>query len=86
MLMQESIKKQYKERCDLYRKANSCAKSVIGSTVTDAVYQKIMDKETAFEAWEALKHLQKISCLKFAQSSLYSAGFQERMSRHTLQS
>ncbi|GFW16599.1 uncharacterized protein TNCV_2352221 [Trichonephila clavipes] len=28
---------------------------MIASTVTDAVYQKIMDKETAFEAWESLR-------------------------------
>ncbi|GFT05225.1 gag-pol poly protein [Trichonephila clavipes] len=87
---QESARKQYKECCDLYRKANSYAKSMMASTVTDAVYRKIMDKETAFEASEAVKQqfeeLQKISCLKFAQSSLHSAGFQDRMSQHTLQS
>lgn len=47
--------KQHKEKCDLYRKANSYAKSMITSSVTDAVYQKIMDKETAHDAWEALK-------------------------------
>ncbi|GFU02589.1 uncharacterized protein TNCV_3755081 [Trichonephila clavipes] len=52
---QESVRKQHKERCDLYRKANSYAKSRIASTVTDAVYQKIMDKKTAFEAWESLR-------------------------------
>ncbi|GFX04044.1 uncharacterized protein TNCV_4679471 [Trichonephila clavipes] len=52
---QESVRKQHKERCDLYRKENSYAKSMIASTVTDAVYQKIMDKETAFEAWESLR-------------------------------
>ncbi|GFY29308.1 retrovirus-related Pol polyprotein from transposon TNT 1-94 [Trichonephila clavipes] len=52
---QESVRKQHKERCDFYRKANSYAKSMIASTVTDAVYQKIMDKETAFEAWESLR-------------------------------
>ncbi|GFT29855.1 retrovirus-related Pol polyprotein from transposon TNT 1-94 [Trichonephila clavipes] len=52
---QESVRKQHKERCDLYRKANSYAKLMIASTVTDAVYQKIMDKETAFEAWESLR-------------------------------
>ncbi|GFY62591.1 integrase catalytic domain-containing protein [Trichonephila inaurata madagascariensis] len=75
---QESVRKQHKERCNLYRKANSYAKSMIASIVTDAVYQ-IMDKETAFEAWEALKQRLKISCLKFAQSFLHSAGFQERI-------
>ncbi|GFW35107.1 uncharacterized protein TNCV_5066731 [Trichonephila clavipes] len=52
---QESVRKQHKERCDLYRKSNSYAKSMIASTVTDAVYQKIMDKQTAFEAWESLR-------------------------------
>ncbi|GFS70245.1 uncharacterized protein TNCV_1067371 [Trichonephila clavipes] len=52
---QEYVRKQHKKRCDLYRKANSYAKSMIASTVTDAVYQKIMDKETAFEAWESLR-------------------------------
>jgi len=48
-------KKEYKVACDVYRKANSYAKSMITSTVSDAVYQKIMDKATAHEAWEALK-------------------------------
>ncbi|GFY49314.1 integrase catalytic domain-containing protein [Trichonephila inaurata madagascariensis] len=52
---QESVRKQHKECCNLYRKANSYAKSLIASAITDAVYQKIMDKETAFEAWESLK-------------------------------
>ena len=47
--------KDHKEKSDLYRKANSYAKSIITSTVTDAVYHKIMDKETAHDAWEALK-------------------------------
>ncbi|GFX79872.1 retrovirus-related Pol polyprotein from transposon TNT 1-94 [Trichonephila clavipes] len=28
---------------------------MIASTVSDAVYQKIMDKKTAFEAWESLR-------------------------------
>lgn len=46
---------EHKKSCDLYRKANSFAKSMISSTVSDAVYQKIMDKTTAKEAWEALK-------------------------------
>lgn len=46
---------QHKEKCNLYRKANSYAKSMITSTVTDAVYQKIMDKETAHDTWNALR-------------------------------
>lgn len=51
---EEQVKK-YKEKNDLYRKANSYAKSMITSSVTDEVYQKIMDKETVYDAWEALK-------------------------------
>ncbi|GFS33897.1 uncharacterized protein TNIN_28921 [Trichonephila inaurata madagascariensis] len=52
---QETVRKHHKELCDLYRKANSYAKLMIASTVTDAVYQKITYREAAFEAWEALK-------------------------------
>lgn len=51
----EAERKRHKELCDLYRKANSYAKSMIASTVTDSVYQKIMDKDTAYEAWDSLK-------------------------------
>lgn len=47
--------KGYKEKADLYRKAKSYAKSMITSSVSDDVYQKIMDKETKHEAWDALK-------------------------------
>ncbi|GBM73100.1 hypothetical protein AVEN_198775-1 [Araneus ventricosus] len=47
--------KDNKERSDFYCKPSSYAKSMIASTVTDAVYQKIIYKETAQEAWEALK-------------------------------
>ena len=49
--------KLHKEKCDLFRKANSYAKTMITGSVTDEVYQKIMDKETANETWEALKQL-----------------------------
>lgn len=48
-------KKEHKAKSDLYRKANSYVKATIASSVTDEVYQKIMDKETAAEVWEALK-------------------------------
>lgn len=47
-------RKTFKEEADLYRKANSYAKSMITSAVSDDVYQKIMDKETAADAWESL--------------------------------
>lgn len=51
----EAAIKEHKTKSDFYRKANSYGKSMITSVVTDAVYQKIMDKDTAYEAWEALK-------------------------------
>ena len=51
----EAEKRKYKAESDLYRKANSYAKSMITSMVSDSVYQKIMDKETAHETWTALK-------------------------------
>ena len=47
--------KVHKQASDLFRKANSYAKSMNSSSVNDVVYQKIMDKGTAHEAWEALK-------------------------------
>ncbi|KAK7590579.1 hypothetical protein V9T40_002192 [Parthenolecanium corni] len=47
--------KEYKAASELYRKANSFAKSLISCAVSDSVYQKIMDKVSAYEAWEALK-------------------------------
>lgn len=46
---------EFKTASDLFRKANSYAKSLISCTVSDSVYQKIMDKVSAHEAWEALK-------------------------------
>ena len=48
-------KKEYKQKYDFYREANSYAKYMIASSVTDAVYEKIIDKETARDAFEALK-------------------------------
>ena len=47
-------KKIFKDKADLFRKANSYAKSMITSAESDDVYQKIMDKETAADAWESL--------------------------------
>lgn len=47
--------KSHKETSDLYRKANSYAKSMITSSITDEVYLKIMDQECASEAWDMLK-------------------------------
>ena len=51
----EEQRKQFKEQSDLFRKANSYAKSIITSALTEDTYQKVMDKETAREVWEELK-------------------------------
>ena len=51
----EAQRKQFKEKSDLFRKANSYAKSMITSALTEDTYQKVMDKETAREVWEELK-------------------------------
>jgi hypothetical protein len=40
---------------DYYGKANSYAKSMITESVTDTVYQKIMNKDMAHEVWVTLK-------------------------------
>jgi hypothetical protein len=48
-------RKQFKEKSDLFRKANSYAKSMIISSLTEETYQKVMDKETAREVWEELR-------------------------------
>jgi transposase InsO family protein len=48
-------RKQFKEKSDLFRKANSYAKSMITSSLTEETYQKVMDKETAREVWEELR-------------------------------
>ncbi|KAF7264048.1 hypothetical protein GWI33_000710, partial [Rhynchophorus ferrugineus] len=45
----DKMVRNHKGQSNLYIKANSYAKSVITSSVTDDVYQKIMDKETAYE-------------------------------------
>lgn len=47
--------KAHKIKEDFYRKANSYAKTMLTSSITDAVYQKVMDKETAHDTWKALK-------------------------------
>lgn len=50
-------KKEYKINLDLYRKANSYAKSMLISAVSDEIYEKIMDQSTASDTWDALKLL-----------------------------
>lgn len=51
----EEQRRDFKNKSDQYRKANSYAKSVIANAVTEDTYQKIMDKDTAHEVWEELK-------------------------------
>lgn len=41
--------KQYKEKTDLYRKTCSYAKTIMTTSMTDVVYQKVVDKETALK-------------------------------------
>ena len=47
--------KEYNVKCDLHRKANSYAKSTTTSLMSDSVYQKVMEKETAHDVWVALR-------------------------------
>ena len=48
-------RKQFKEKSELFRKANSYTKSVITSALTEDTYRKVMDKGTAKEVWDELK-------------------------------
>lgn len=48
-------RRQFKENSDMFRKANSYAKSMITSALTEETYQKVMGKETAREVWVELK-------------------------------
>lgn len=50
--LKKTLAQTHKKASDLFRKANTYVKSSSG---TDVIYQKIMDKETAFEAGEAFK-------------------------------
>ncbi|KMQ84360.1 zinc knuckle protein [Lasius niger] len=81
--------KTHKECADCYRKANSYAKSIITSAITDEVYQKIMGKETASEAWEALKQQFEATSndqlVEICTEFLFSVGSQVTMSTHIAQ-
>ena len=46
--------KEHKKNDEAFRKANSYAKSLISVTVTNDVYQKIMNTKTAAESWALL--------------------------------
>ena len=46
--------RDHKKKEDDFRKANSCAKSLITSTITDEIYLKVMDKDFACDMWDAL--------------------------------
>lgn len=47
--------KKYAEQLKMFKKANSYAKTVMTTAMTDAVYMKIMDKEFASEVYDTLK-------------------------------
>lgn len=49
--------REHKKKAEYFRKANSYAKTIITSCITDQIYQKIMDKDGAFETWQALKNI-----------------------------
>jgi hypothetical protein len=51
----EVQRKQFSEKTDQFRKANSYSKSIITSALTEDTYRKVMDKETAKEVWDELK-------------------------------
>lgn len=53
----EAQTREHKKCSKVNRKANSYAKTIITSCMTDQVYQKIMDKDDAFETWQALTHI-----------------------------
>lgn len=57
----------HKKKKDLCRTGNSYAKLTITSSVTDAVYQKIMDKNATHDAWKTLKQQCEIlqNCIEF---------------------
>lgn len=50
----EAQEKEHKKRCDFYRKANNYAKSLITNTISDDIFMKVMDKESACDVWQAL--------------------------------
>lgn len=43
--------KKFKQDSGFYRKANGYAKSMILLILSDAIYQKIMNKVSAYDAW-----------------------------------
>ncbi|XP_073822557.1 uncharacterized protein [Musca autumnalis] len=50
----EAVVKDYNTRSAFYRKTNGLAKTLIASTISDEIYMKVMDKESAADVWEAL--------------------------------
>ncbi|XP_073821575.1 uncharacterized protein [Musca autumnalis] len=50
----EAVEKDYNTRSAFYRKTNGLAKTLIASTISDEIYMKVMDKESAADVWEAL--------------------------------
>lgn len=50
----EAVVKDYNTRSAFYRKTNGLAKTLIASTISDEIYMKVMDKESAADVWETL--------------------------------
>ncbi|GAB0089493.1 secreted RxLR effector protein 161-like [Sergentomyia squamirostris] len=50
-------KKDYEDKLTFCRKAECFARALISNSVSDEIYQKILDKNSAKEEWDALKQL-----------------------------
>ncbi|GAB0098710.1 uncharacterized protein DMENIID0001_144840 [Sergentomyia squamirostris] len=50
-------KKEYEDKLKFFRKAESFARTLIANSVTDEIYRKILDKNSAKEDWDALKQM-----------------------------
>lgn len=50
----EAAVRDYNARSAAYRKINSLAKTLITIAISDEIYVKVMDKESAADVWEAL--------------------------------
>lgn len=64
----DAQQKEHKKNQNKFRKANSLAKSIMTGAMSEEVYIKVMDKETAFELWNELKVLFEAS----AKDQLFS--------------
>lgn len=60
--VQASAIVEHKKQSDAYRKANACAKSMIAAALSDDVYQKVIDIDSAEELREALENKLETTC------------------------